>query len=96
MTDLRKVVGMKISAWTSPDNGKTYPVRQLSVVYPATGVTGLCAERIKCRGENVFDGVQVGDYVTLMFDQYGNCVNVQPVVPDEDDLVDFGESSFSD
>lgn len=91
MTDLKKVVGMKISAWTSPDNGITYPVRQLSVVYPCNGVNGLCAERIKCRGEDVFNGLEIGDYVTLMFDQYGNCVSVQPVVPEPEDLVDFGE-----
>lgn len=93
MTDLKKVVGFKISAWTNPQTGVIYPVRKLYVVYPsgAEGVTGLVSSSIKCKSEKVFDGIEVGDYVELFYDQYGNCLQVSPCVPNEEDLSDFGE-----
>lgn len=90
MTNLKRVVGMKIDSWTNPDNGITYPVRRLYVEYPVSGVEGLAASDVKCRGEKVFDGVLVGDYVELFYDQYRNCSSVQPVVPEPQDLIDFG------
>lgn len=31
-----------------------------------------------------------GLLVELLYDQYGNCCAVQPVVPDPQDLIDFG------
>lgn len=91
MTDLKKVVGIKESSWTSPKNGKDYPVRRLYVVYPASGVKGLVSQDIKCRGDKVFNGIEIGDFVELLYDQYGNCCEVKPCVPDDQDLIDFGE-----
>lgn len=92
MTNLKRVVGMKISAYTSPD-GKVYPVRRLYVVHPASETKGLACTAVKCRGEKVFDCVEIDDYVELLYDQYGNCCAVQPVVPDPLDLIDFGIES---
>lgn len=90
MTNLKRVIGFKTSSWTSPDNGNTYPVRRLYVDYPAAETKGLACSVVKCRGDKVFDGVEVGDYVELLYDQYGNCCAVQPVVAEQQDLIDFG------
>lgn len=90
MTNLKRVKGMKISAWTNPQNGNIYPVRRLYVEYPSSEVKGLACSDVKCKGEKVFDGVELGDYVELLYDQYGNCCAVQPVEPDPQDLIDFG------
>ena len=90
MTNLKRVVGFKVSSWTNPENGVTYPTRRLYVEYPASNVTGLCCADVKCRGDNIFQGILVGDYVELFYDQYGNCCTVNPVEPNPQDLVDFG------
>ena len=44
---------------------------------------------LKCKGDNVFDGIQEGDFVQILYDQYGNVVQIQPVEPEPEDLIDF-------
>lgn len=90
MTDLKRVLGFKTSSWTNPKDGVVYPVRRLFVSYPSAQTKGLACSDIKCRGDKIFDGIEVGDFVDLFYDQYGNCSAVQPVVPEPQDLIDFG------
>lgn len=92
MTDLKLVQGYKDTTWTNPDNGVVYPVKRLYVTYPsnAGGLVGLMTGIFKCKGEDIFKGIQIGDYVQLLYDQYGNVSQIQPVVPEPEDLRDFG------
>ena len=91
MTDLKKVIGFKVGTWTNEKTGVVYPVRRLYVIYPSDvdGLTGLMAAVLKCKGDNVFDGIQEGDFVQILYDQYGNVVQIQPVEPEPEDLIDF-------
>lgn len=95
MTDLKLVLGFRQYEWTNTNTGVVYPVKRLFVEYPSTadGLEGHMCSVVKCKGDKVFDGVMKGDYVQLMYDQYGNCVRVEPLVPEPEDLKDFGIKS---
>ena len=89
MTDLKKVVGFYTGEFTTRDTGEKKTYHNLFVFYPRKGVIGIATDVIKVRGQDPFEGIQVGDYVDLFYDRYGNCTVIDPVEPTEADLSDF-------
>ena len=89
MTDLKKVVGFYTGEFKTRDTGEIKIYHNLFIVFPREGATGIGSEKISVRGQDPFKGIQVGDYVELMYDRYGNCTRIDPVEPNEADLLDF-------
>ena len=90
MTDLRKVVGWFSGEFTT-DRGEQLQYYRLFVLYPKDDVVGLACEQVKLRDMEVLNGVEIGDYVELYYNENKKCVMVNPVVANEQDLIDFGD-----
>lgn len=89
MTDLKRVVGFYTGEFTTRDTGERKIYHNLFVLYPREGATGIATDVIKVRGQDPFKGIQVGDYVEVYYDRYGNCTRLEPVEPTEADISDF-------
>lgn len=91
MTNLKRVVGILNTTFDDKKSGNVYPVKHLYVEYPFKNCQGLRTADIKCKGDNVFNGIEIGDYVTLYYDNYGTCCVINPEIPTDSDLKYFGE-----
>lgn len=88
MTDLKKVVGYRSGEFAN-DRGEVIKFTHLYFEVPREGVTGLAVDIGKCKTSDVLEGVKIGDYVELYYDEKKRVVLVQPVVPSASDLADF-------
>ena len=90
MTDLKRVIGYFSD--TAVIDGKELSWTHLYVSYPKDKAVGLAVEICKCKSSSVLEGVEVGDYVELYYDERKKVVLVQPVQPTDDDRLSFGDS----
>lgn len=91
MTELKKIVGYYSGSFTPEGDTKAIAYTRLCVVFPRDGVTGLAADVCKVKDEEVLKGVEVGDFAEVYYDEKRRIVMINPVVPTENDLIDFGE-----
>lgn len=91
MTELKKVVGFLSDSFTDRQTGEVIAYNHLYCVFPRKNATGAGAEcvKISSRKENLFEGLNIGDYVELRYNKYGKCCGFDVVEPNSDDESDF-------
>lgn len=90
MTEVKKVVGTYSGEFVDESTGELIKWFHLYVNYPKDNVNGLAVMICKCLNETVLNGVLIGDYVELYYNEKKKVVLINPVVPDNEVLELFG------
>ena len=91
MTELKKVVGYLSDTFTDRTTGQVIEFHHLYCLFPRSNAVGSGAEcvKISTRDNNIFNGLNLGDYVELRYNKYGKCCGFDIVEPNADDIADF-------